>query len=107
MAGLKKQPETVTLKNGPALREKGVTWPQVLKYNFEKYGSRHIAMRMKNYGIWQPVTWEQYYRQVKYLALGLLSLGFQPGDRLLVIGDNAPQWYYAELAAQANHGISI
>jgi len=25
----------------------------------------------------------------------------------MIIGDNAPQWYYAELAAQANHGVSV
>jgi long-chain acyl-CoA synthetase len=64
-------------------------------------------MRYKHNGIWQPYTWKDYYLSVKYLALGLLSLGFQPGDKVLIIGDNAPQWYYAELAAQANHGASV
>jgi long-chain acyl-CoA synthetase len=64
-------------------------------------------MRHKHYGIWQPYTWKDYYLNVKYLALGLLSLGFEPGDKLLIIGDNAPEWYYAEMAAQANHGVSV
>jgi long-chain acyl-CoA synthetase len=64
-------------------------------------------MRYKHYGIWLPSTWKDYYLNVKYLALGLLSLGFEPGDKVLIIGDNAPQWYYAELAAQANHGASV
>jgi len=107
MAGLKKQPATEIALNDLALSGKGATWPQVLKYNAEKYGSLHIAMRMKHYGIWQPVKWQEYYLHVKFLALGLISVGFQPGDKLVIIGDNAPQWYYAELAAQANHGISI
>src|SRR4030042_1630816 len=88
-------------------REKGDTWPQILKYNYEKYGDNHIAIRHKNYGIWQSYTWKEYYLNVKYLALGLLSFGFEPGDKVLIIGDNAPQWYYAELAAQANHGASV
>ena len=65
------------------------------------------AMRYKHNGIWQPYTWKDYYLNVKYLALGLLSLGFEPGDKVAIIGDNAPQWYYAELAAQANHGVSV
>jgi len=64
-------------------------------------------MRHKHYGIWQPYTWKDYYLNVKYLALGLLSLGFESGDRLLIIGDNAPEWYYAEVATQANHGVSV
>ncbi len=88
-------------------REKGDTWPQILKYNYEKYGDNHRAMRYKHYGIWQPYTWKDYYLSVKYLALGLLSLGFEPEDKVLIMGDNAPQWYYAELAAQANHGASV
>jgi long-chain acyl-CoA synthetase len=88
-------------------REKGDTWPKILKYNYEKYGERYRAMRYKRYGIWQPYTWKDYYLNVKYLALGMLSLGFEPGDKVLIIGDNAPQWYYAELAAQANHGLSV
>jgi len=87
--------------------EKGDTWPKVLKYNYENYGDHYRAMRYKRYGIWRPSTWKDYYLNVKYLALGLLSLGFEPGDKLLIIGDNAPQWYYAELAAQSGHGISV
>jgi long-chain acyl-CoA synthetase len=87
--------------------QKGDTWPKVLKWNYEKYGESRRAMRHKHYGIWQPYTWKDYYFNVKYLALGLLSLGFEPGDKLLIIGDNAPQWYYAELAAQANQGASV
>lgn len=87
--------------------EKGDTWPKVLRYNFEKYGAAHRAMRFKHYGIWQPLTWKDYYLGVKALALGLLSLGFKPGNKLLIIGDNAPQWYYAELAAQAVQGVSV
>jgi long-chain acyl-CoA synthetase len=88
-------------------REKGNTWPKILKYNYEKYGDSRRAMRYKHFGIWQPYTWKDYYLSVKYLALGLLSLGFEPGDKVLIIGDNAPQWYYAELAAQAIHGASV
>jgi long-chain acyl-CoA synthetase len=87
--------------------DKGDTWPKILKYNYEKYGDHRRAMRHKRYGIWQSYTWKDYYLNVKYLALGLLSLGFEPGDKLLIIGDNAPPWYYAELAAQANHGVSV
>jgi len=88
-------------------KEKGDTWPKILRYNYEKYGHHHRAMRYKHYGIWQPFTWKDYYLSVKYLALGLLSLGFEPGDKMVIIGDNAPQWYDAELAAQANHGASV
>jgi long-chain acyl-CoA synthetase len=86
---------------------KGDTWPKILKYNCEKYGDTHRAMRHKHYGIWQPYSWKDYYGRVKSLALGLMCLGVEPGDKVLIVGDNAPEWYYAELAAQADHGVSV
>ncbi|MGD9117064.1 MAG: AMP-binding protein [Dehalococcoidia bacterium] len=88
-------------------KEKGDTWPQMLKYNYEKYGDEHTAIRHKNHGIWQRYSWQDYYLNVSHLALGLTSIGFKAGDKMLIIGDNAPQWYYAELAAQANRGVAV
>jgi len=107
MAGIKEQVGAVPTEIEQLYREKGDTWPKILKYNYERYGGKRTAMRHKHRGIWQPYTWEDYYLNVKYLALGLISLGFQPGDKVLIIGDNAPQWYYSELAAQSNHGVSV
>ncbi len=83
------------------------TWPRVLEENYKSFGESRTAMRHKRNGIWQPYTWKDYYTNVKYLALGLLSLGFKAGDKLLIVGDNAPQWYYAELASHANRGVSV
>jgi long-chain acyl-CoA synthetase len=107
MAGLKEQVGAMTAEIEQVYKEKGDTWPKILKYNYEKYGDNRIAMRHKNHGIWQRYSWKDYYLSVKYLALGLPSLGFKAGDKVLIIGDNAPQWYYAELAAQANHGAAV
>ncbi|MCX8032197.1 MAG: AMP-binding protein [Thermoleophilia bacterium] len=83
------------------------TWPKVLKYNASHYGSAHAAMRFKHYGIWQTYSWQDYLQRVKEIALGLRSLGFGPGSRLLVIGDNCPEWYFAEMAAQCNRGVCV
>ncbi len=87
--------------------DKGDTWPKVLKHNCEKYCDTRRALREKHYGIWQPSTWKDYYLRVKSLALGLMSLGLKAGDKVLIVGDNAPQWYYAELATQADHGVAV
>ncbi|MFH1033208.1 MAG: AMP-binding protein [Pseudomonadota bacterium] len=80
------------------------TLPALLKRNAEQFGHDRVALREKEYGIWQDVTWRQYYEHVKYLALGLAALGFQDDDALAIIGDNRPEWVYAELAAQSLKG---
>ncbi len=79
------------------------TMPALLKGNAEKFPDK-VALREKEFGIWQDVTWRQYYEHVKYFALGLAALGFHDGDALAIIGDNRPEWVYAELAAQSLKG---
>lgn len=77
------------------------TTPKLLLRNYKKYGDKKVALREKKYGIWRPYTWKDYYENVKSFSLGLLSLGLQRGDKVTVIGDNRPQWFWAELGAQA------
>ncbi len=83
------------------------TLPKLLKYNFEKYGDKKVAMRVKDVGIWQEYTWKDYYENTKYFSLGLISLGLNQGDRVSVLGENKPQWYWAELAIQAAGGVVV
>ncbi len=83
------------------------TWPKWLVHNSERFGASGKAMRYKHYGIWQSYSWQDYLSRVKYLALGLRSLGFDPGSRLLIVGDNSPEWFFAQMAAQCNRGVSV
>ncbi|TET47979.1 MAG: long-chain fatty acid--CoA ligase [Dehalococcoidia bacterium] len=62
-------------------------------------------MAMKNFGIWQRYSWQDYYDSVKYFSLGMISLGLEPGDVVCIIGDNEPEWFWAEFATQAAGGI--
>ena len=66
-----------------------------------------VALRERIYGIWQPITWREYYEHVKYFALGLTALGLKPEDTVAIIGDNRPEWVIAELAAQSMGSKSI
>ncbi|MDQ1240652.1 MAG: long-chain acyl-CoA synthetase, partial [Thermodesulfobacteriota bacterium] len=59
------------------------------------------------FGIWQSVTWQQYFDNVRDLALGLVTLGYTPGDKLAILGDNRPEWVYSELAIQALGGTAV
>ena len=83
------------------------TLPKLLKQNYAHYGTNSIAMRKKEFGIWQNYTWHDYYQTVKAFSLGLIRLGLEPGDKVAIIGDNDLQWYWAELGIQAARGISV
>jgi long-chain acyl-CoA synthetase len=83
------------------------TLPKILKRNYETWGQSRIAMRHKDLGIWQEFTWKDYYENVERFALGLKRLGFQPGNKICIIGDNEPEWYWAEIACQSMRGVAI
>ena len=83
------------------------TFPKILQDNVRKFGSNKIAIREKDYGIWQSYSWQDYHDHVKDFALGLASLGFKRGDKLAIIGDNRPQLYWGMAAAQSLGGVPV
>jgi long-chain acyl-CoA synthetase len=84
-----------------------MTLPHLLIENAKKFGRNRVAIREKEFGIWQSVTWEEYLQNVKDFALGLVSLGYDAGDKLAILGDNRPEWFYSELAVQSLGGASV
>src|SRR5512143_3315398 len=83
------------------------TFPKLLARNAEVFGDRKIAMREKEFGIWQEFSWKDYYEHVKYFSLGMVSLGLQAGDKVAIIGDNRPEWVWGEVAAQAAGAVPL
>jgi len=83
-----------------------ITLPKLLAQNAKKFGDKRVAIREKEFGIWQETTWKAYYENVRAFSLGLISLGFERGDKIAILGDNRPEWIYTELAAQAAGGVS-
>ena len=56
---------------------------------------------------WQSLTWRQAGELVDALCRGLLGLGLQPGDRVLLISENRPEWGIADMAIMAAGGIAV
>jgi long-chain acyl-CoA synthetase len=92
--------------DGQALGPDRDTFPKLVRDNAERFGAR-VAIREKDYGIWQSYTWRDYFDQARLLALGLASLGFARGDKTAIVGDNRPQLYWAVMAAQALGGVPV
>ena len=83
------------------------TLPKSLVAGYQKYGDRKVAMRQKDLGIWRSYTWQDSYEQVRQLSLGLISLGLKRGDKVCIIGDNDPQYFWAQLAIQSGGGVAV
>ena len=64
----------------------GETFPQLLVEQARRWGDRKVALREKEYGIWQAVTWAEYLRHVRLFCQGLVSLGLERGDTVAIVG---------------------
>jgi long-chain acyl-CoA synthetase len=84
-----------------------LTIPKLFCQQAKRYGKDRVAMREKEFGIWRPITWQDYFETVKYIALGLIQLGLKEGDKVAMIGDNRPEGLMAEMAALCARGVGV
>ncbi|MBV7485541.1 long-chain fatty acid--CoA ligase [Bordetella sp. BOR01] len=82
------------------------TFPGLLQQHASVRGARP-AIREKDLGIWQTLTWSDVARHVRLTAHGLAALGIGPGMHVAVIGENRPRLYIAMMAAQALGAIPV
>ena len=82
------------------------TFPALLMHHARARGARP-AIREKDLGIWQTLTWAQVAAEVRRVASGLADLGVAPGEHVAVVGENRPRLYMAMMAAQCLGAIPV
>ncbi|CCN23643.1 putative long-chain fatty-acid--CoA ligase [Bordetella bronchiseptica 1289] len=75
-----------------------LTLPQMLREQARRQPAR-IALRQKDYGIWQPIDWATYWRRACQVALGLRAAGLEPGGKVAIIAENRLEWLLAQMGA--------
>ncbi|CAM8635120.1 FAA1 Long-chain acyl-CoA synthetases (AMP-forming) [Comamonadaceae bacterium] len=82
------------------------TFPQLLLQHASQR-PQAAAMREKEYGIWQSLSWGDLAEMVEHLAAGLHQAGLQRGDHMVVVGANRPRLYATMLAVQSLGAVPI
>ena len=82
------------------------TLPKLLIDNARRIGDRP-ASRLKEYGIWQTWTWRDVLDETRALAMGLLKLGLEPGDRVTIVGSNRPRLYWSMISVEMAGGVPV
>jgi long-chain acyl-CoA synthetase len=89
-------PAEIGLKTAPALvREWARSQPD------------RVALREKEFGIWQEYTWADYWDAVLDAAHGLLALGVGFGDRVSIHSEDRPEWVILDMATWAIRGVTV
>lgn len=82
------------------------TLPQLF-LNTIKTFPKDALMLSKREGRYVPVSTQEFGDMVRHFSLGLKELGFQPGDRLIILSENRPEWVVADMAVQCAGGVTV
>lgn len=65
-----------------------------------------VALREKHLGIWRETSWREYRDNVEAVAMALRAAGLRRGDRVAIIGENAPWWLFTDFGVLTAGGVT-
>ncbi|PZU06760.1 long-chain fatty acid--CoA ligase [Sphingomonas sp.] len=85
------------------------TFPNLVTMFFARTAAKRDApfLWRKVDGAWQSISWTETARQVAALAQALRSIGLKPGDRVMLVSENRPEWCIADLGIMAAGCITV
>jgi long-chain acyl-CoA synthetase len=78
------------------------TTPDVVAYQFKP---THPDQGPVN--LWKQVTFRQYYDHVKLVSFGLMGLGVQPGDKVVILSNTRYEWPLCDVAILGASAITV
>ena len=83
-----------------------LTLPQMLRERARQDAAR-VAIRQKDFGIWKPFTWAQYFERACHFGLGLRALGLPEGGHVGVISENRIEWVLTQMGAGLVGAVTV
>ena len=72
----------------------------------ERLGSQ-TALRFRQNGTFQDLSWTDYRKQADAAATGLIQLGIQTGDRIALLSENRYEWLVADHAILSSAAVNV
>jgi long-chain acyl-CoA synthetase len=98
---------TVLERAGAPSADVGFKSPPAYVRDWARREPERVAMREKDFGIWQEITWSEYWDLVLDAAHGLLALGIYEGDRVSIQSEDRPEWVILDIATVAVRAITV
>ena len=70
-------------------------------------GDERPFLWAKSDGVYRPWSWRRARDEAQLLARCLASLGIAPGERVLILAENRPEWCVADLAILMAGGVTV
>ena len=66
-----------------------------------------VAFRDKRFGIWNEITYGEFWTQVQYVGSALNYFGIERNDKVAIHSENRPEWLIADIGIQSLGAISV
>ncbi|MCW7462786.1 AMP-dependent synthetase/ligase [Leptospira limi] len=83
------------------------TLNDVFYYAKRTYGSKEMFFAKDNAKNFKGRTFSDIFHEAENLALSLLQMGLQPGDRIGLMADNRTEWAIADIATLLNGAVNV
>jgi long-chain acyl-CoA synthetase len=82
------------------------TLSQLFLNTIKSYPKDDLMLYKKD-GSYTPISTDEFGKQVKHFALGLRNLGYEAGDKLIILSENRPEWVMTDLANLCLGGVTV
>jgi len=65
-----------------------------------------VILRQKQFGLWHSITWGEFGAIAREIGMGLVALGFEPGECASVLSNTNREWLYADFGILGAGGVS-
>ncbi len=78
---------------------------KLFRHRVKQLGDK-VAMREKNFGIWETFSWNVYGEKAREIGMGLISLGLKRGEVCSIVSDNNKEWLFTDMGIQGSGGVT-
>jgi len=96
--------DTIASKTPPPVVP-GETIAQMF-WNAAQLRGESVIFRQKSLGLWQSLNWRELAAVVQQVGMGLIELGFAPGERASILGNTEQEWLFSDLGVLCAGGVS-
>jgi long-chain acyl-CoA synthetase len=82
------------------------TLPQMFLNSVQSFPKNEFLLSKKA-GLYTGISTQEFGDTVRFFSLGLKELGFQAGDKLVILSENRPEWVITDLAVLCAEGITV
>ncbi|XP_059952918.1 long-chain-fatty-acid--CoA ligase ACSBG1 [Mesoplodon densirostris] len=94
----------VHLRVDPSCPQTPYTVHRMFYEALDKYGDLS-ALAFKRQGMWEHISYNQYYLLARKAAKGFLKLGLERAHSVAILGFNSPEWFFSAVGTVFAGGI--